>query len=182
MLKRSHIRWTVLPLHSKFPSLLFKSPTTHLVFLWTGKMEHKEAYRWWEISYMVAYPPISETSNAYTASFSVTPTAITSCHFWSVRGTVKESQCFSSSCQSMSVVCGISYGEGKPMGTVLSLHEEQLLLIVEERWVNYATVTLRKTKGRERNEYMNMNELHWNELRPSSAFSWTNVKITFYMV
>lgn len=53
MLKRSHIRWTVLPLHSKFPSLLFKSPTTHLVFLWTGKMEHKEAYRWWEISYMV---------------------------------------------------------------------------------------------------------------------------------
>lgn len=46
------------------------------------------------------------------------------------------------------------------MGTVLSLHEEQLLLIVEERWVNYATVTLRKTKGRERNEYMNMNELH----------------------
>lgn len=40
---------------------------------------------------------------------------------------------------------GISLEERRPLGIVLALSEEGLLLCVEERWVHYRIVPLEKT-------------------------------------
>lgn len=97
----------------------------------------------------------------YAVSFCLAFMKVSSCHSWSSTGIVEEYRHLNF--HNMSIFCGISHGERRPMGVVLALSDGGLLPCVEERWVYYARASLKNTKWWKRKD------CEWTRLKHSES-------------